>query len=49
MKIKSILILLLLCGTIVLGQESEKQKINNVLDAWHKAAAKADFDAYFIK
>ena len=26
-----------------------KEAINNVLDAWHKAAAEANFDAYFSK
>ncbi|WP_456423749.1 nuclear transport factor 2 family protein [Lutibacter sp.] len=25
----------------------EKEKINNVLDAWHKSAAEANFDLYF--
>lgn len=49
MKIKSLLILLFISCTIAFGQDSEKQKIHNVLDAWHKAAAKADFDNYFGK
>jgi len=49
MKIKSLLILLFISCTIAFGQDSEKQKIHNVLDAWHKAAAKADFDTYFGK
>ena len=47
MKIKNLLALLLLCSTIAFGQDSEKQKIDNVLDAWHKAAAEADYEAYF--
>ncbi|QHI37819.1 hypothetical protein IMCC3317_32020 [Kordia antarctica] len=29
--------------------EKSKTEINIVLDAWHKAAADADFDAYFSK
>ena len=29
------------------AQGTEKQKINEVLDNWHLAAAHADFDAYF--
>ncbi|MEM9362463.1 MAG: nuclear transport factor 2 family protein [Bacteroidota bacterium] len=31
------------------GQDNEKAVINVLLDAWHKAAADADFDAYFSK
>jgi ketosteroid isomerase-like protein len=31
------------------AQTTEKQKINQVLDSWHQAAADADFDAYFGK
>jgi len=29
------------------AQQSEEKAIENVLDAWHKAAATADFNAYF--
>lgn len=29
------------------GQDGEKKAIENVLDTWHKAAATADFNAYF--
>ena len=29
--------------------QNEKAAISSVLNAWHKAAAKADFDAYFSK
>ena len=32
-----------------LSQETDKTKINTLLDVWHKAAADADFDAYFSK
>ena len=35
----------LLFGTI--SAQEQKDKINTVLDSWHKAAANADFDAYF--
>lgn len=31
------------------AQTTEKQKIGEVLDSWHLAAANADFDAYFGK
>ncbi len=31
------------------AQDGEKEKINTLLDAWHQAAANADFDAYFGK
>jgi ketosteroid isomerase-like protein len=29
------------------AQSSEQKEINQLLDAWHQAAANADFDAYF--
>ena len=43
-------ILLLLCFTsFVVAQNTDKEKatIHALLDAWHQAAAKAQFDAYF--
>ncbi|MCO6161233.1 nuclear transport factor 2 family protein [Flavobacterium sp. NRK F7] len=43
-------ILLLLCFTsfvVAQHQEKEKATIHALLDAWHQAAAKAQFDAYF--
>ena len=41
-------ILLLLFVTIFSNaQNSDKEKISQTLDAWHKAAADAKFDAYF--
>ena len=43
-------ILLLLCFTsFVVAQKTDKEKatIHALLDAWHQAAAKAQFDAYF--
>ena len=32
-----------------LSQEIDKTEINTLLDEWHKAAADADFEAYFSK
>lgn len=32
---------------IVHGQDTLKHKINNIIDDWHNAASKADFNAYF--
>lgn len=37
----------LLLFSSLYAQQSEKIAIENVLDAWHKAAADADFNAYF--
>lgn len=48
MKIKFTLTLLLLASVIVVGQ-NEKKAIGELLDAWHLAASKADFDGYFSK
>ncbi|RIV73204.1 nuclear transport factor 2 family protein [Flagellimonas aequoris] len=48
MKTKTLILLWFLTVTIVVSaQVTEKQKINEVLDHWHLAAANADFDAYF--
>lgn len=50
MKTKISIVLLLLvgiCSTTAYAQLSEKEKIATTLDAWHKAAAQAQFDAYF--
>ncbi len=49
MKHKIVMLTLLMVSITVLGQDSEKQTINDVLDSWHLAAANADFDAYFGK
>ncbi|MEN1785410.1 MAG: nuclear transport factor 2 family protein [Bacteroidota bacterium] len=35
------------CGAPLAGQTDSKAEIRVVLDAWHQAAATADFDAYF--
>ncbi|WP_163409035.1 nuclear transport factor 2 family protein [Flavobacterium ajazii] len=43
---KSILFLLFV-ASFANAQNSEKDKINQTLDAWHKAAADVKFDAYF--
>jgi hypothetical protein len=48
--------IMLFCGTILLfsafntrnqGAEKEKEKINMLMDSWHKAAAEANYNAYF--
>ncbi|ADV49143.1 hypothetical protein Celal_1843 [Cellulophaga algicola DSM 14237] len=40
--------LLLFVASFAFGQNNDtKVQINQVMDAWHKAAADADFDAYF--
>ncbi|MBO0342349.1 MAG: nuclear transport factor 2 family protein [Allomuricauda sp.] len=49
MKHKIILLTLFMASITFYGQNSEKQKINEVLDSWHLAAANADFDTYFDK
>ena len=51
MKVFNILILLI-CHTLTLCShnttaENEEKEIHIVLDEWHKAAATADFEAYF--
>jgi ketosteroid isomerase-like protein len=43
----SILVLCLLGWGLKAQQEAPKEQINRVLDAWHQAAADADFEAYF--
>jgi ketosteroid isomerase-like protein len=50
MKIKLFTAVLALGSMVLFSQEaSDKEAIHNVLDAWHKAAAEANFDAYFGK
>ena len=44
---KSILLLLLVNSFFTNAQNSEKDKINQTIEAWHKAAADAKFDLYF--
>jgi ketosteroid isomerase-like protein len=44
------LTLILTLGSLVLqGQQTEKEKIDRVLDSWHEAAANAQFQDYFDK
>jgi ketosteroid isomerase-like protein len=40
-------ILLILFVTVFSNAQTEKDKISQTLDAWHKAAADAKFDTYF--
>lgn len=39
--------LLFLWSVAFMAQEQPQNEINKVLDAWHRAAAEADFEAYF--
>ncbi|GMN10354.1 nuclear transport factor 2 family protein [Croceitalea sp. MTPC9] len=47
MKIRLIITLLFFGSTALFAQDIEKEAISSVLDAWHKAAADADFETYF--
>lgn len=49
MKHRIFALALLMVSMTIFGQNTEKEKINSVLDGWHLAAAEADFDAYFSK
>ena len=44
---KKSILLLLFVATFANAQNTEKDKINQTLDTWHKAAADVKFDAYF--
>lgn len=51
---KTVLLVLLIVTATVYGQKKqadvvEKEKITKLLDDWHAAAARADFNAYFGK
>lgn len=46
MKTYSYILFLLICAVLT-GQETEAKIIEETLDAWHRAAAEADFDGYF--
>ncbi|MDI5899605.1 nuclear transport factor 2 family protein [Flavobacterium yafengii] len=48
-KILAVLIVITLsgCKTMIENQIVSKSNINSTLDAWHKAAAEANYDAYF--
>ncbi|MBS9462825.1 nuclear transport factor 2 family protein [Flagellimonas sp. 389] len=49
MKNSITFLVVLMCGFMAKAQTNEKSSIDNVLNAWHLAAASADFDAYFDK
>ncbi|MBO0324359.1 nuclear transport factor 2 family protein [Muricauda sp. CAU 1633] len=49
MKTKVLIVLGLFLTLGARAQDTEKAKINAVLDSWHLAAANADFEAYFGK
>ncbi|MFN2261391.1 MAG: nuclear transport factor 2 family protein [Psychroflexus sp.] len=40
-------ILLIFCFAIASQAQTKKSQINQVIDAWHEAAAEADFETYF--
>lgn len=44
---KKLLLLLFFITAFTNAQNAEKEKINQVLNAWHKAAADVKFEAYF--
>lgn len=44
---KKSILLLLFVVTFANAQTSEKEKVNQTIDAWHKAAADVKFDDYF--
>jgi len=46
---KILVLVLLTVSATLFAQNTEKDKINDVLDGWHLAAANADFEAYFDK
>lgn len=43
----SLFLIVLSFSTTILSQNSDKNAIDSMLVSWHKAAADADFDAYF--
>ncbi|WP_127137111.1 nuclear transport factor 2 family protein [Flagellimonas oceanensis] len=49
MKHRIFALVLFMVSMTIFAQDTEKEKINRVLDGWHLAAAEADFDAYFSK
>ena len=49
MKHKILVLVLLTVSATLSAHNTEKDKINDVLDSWHLAAANADFEAYFDK
>jgi len=49
MKCKTLVMALFMASTTIFAQNTEKEKINNVLDSWHMAAANAEYETYFDK
>nr|WP_299382651.1 nuclear transport factor 2 family protein [Allomuricauda sp.] len=49
MKNRCLFVIFLLTVGANHAQSDEQQRINTLLDAWHLAAAQADFDGYFSK
>lgn len=47
MFMKKTLLILVLCASGFSFGQKELQQLNSLIDDWHKAAASADFDAYF--
>lgn len=44
---KKISLLFFLSFSVLVAQQNENNEVSKTLDAWHNAAATADFDAYF--
>ncbi|MES2746918.1 MAG: nuclear transport factor 2 family protein [Bacteroidota bacterium] len=47
MKKIALLFVLILFSLVTQAQDASKKQVNTVLENWHKAAAEANFDAYF--
>lgn len=47
MRDKLLILVALVFTSLAFSQENTKKAISGVLDAWHQAAADADFDRYF--
>lgn len=44
---KRISLFLVFMSTVLFAQQNEKKQISKIVDDWHLAAGRADFDAYF--
>ena len=44
---KLIVIILMLCAGQLIAQGDERKAVNELINAWHKAASEADFETYF--
>lgn len=49
MKLKILTLCIFAFSITLVAQDDEKKNINALLDAWHGAAANANFDSYFDK